>query len=169
MSITNAATGQPVKLSQLNHESESYSFGGHSGQAGGSFSITAPGRYTVTTGTPQNRAMTDVALGPGIGRGLVLSIVWAILGALAFIAAIATWIITRLRSRARFRGMAPPMFGGPGGIFPFGQPQQWNAGCGAPPGYGAPPGPGMPPGYGGQPYGQDSGRPTHEPPPPPPG
>lgn len=155
VSITNDASGQPVSLGSLGDAHESYSFGGHSGQAVASFTITTPGRYVVTTGTPTSPAPADIALGPGLGSALATAIVGLVFGILALIAAVFLVIGTAVRRRiwaARLLAGGPFAVRGapPAGAGPQ-QPSSYPGGAPA-----APPPPQ-------QPYGQYPGSAPNDP------
>lgn len=144
VSIRDASSGQPVQIETSGFASEKYSAGGHSGQSGGAFTIITPGRYVVTAGTPRNPAMTDVALGPGIGAALVLPILAIVFAPLFLISAVLTGALTALVRRRRARQLAyaglpggPAVPYGPG--VPYGGQAPWNPGAGAPGGYAPPP------------------------------
>jgi hypothetical protein len=130
-----------------------YDFGGHEGEGIFTFEAEQAGAYQVTT---TGDSTSTIAVGPGIGRGLVSSIVGGfVVGAIGVIAGIVVAIVTgvrRSRSRrmlnaARWARQGPS--GGPGAP---GAPGGWGAPPGA--GWSPPPGPtdaGYPPGQPGAP------------------
>lgn len=150
VSIHSDASGQQVSLSPLSGKQETYTIGGHSGQAVASFSITTPGQYVVNTGTSTDPAPADIALGPGIGSTLAIAIVGLVFGILALVGAVTLGIITAVlgsRRARRLRYAGPPgipgtPYGGPG-------PQQ--------------PYPGATPAVQQQPYGQYPGPAPNDP------
>jgi hypothetical protein len=135
-----------------------YNEGDQDGEGLWTFEVDEPGTYVVTTdGDPES----TVAIGRGIGSGIVATVVGSItVGSLSVIAGIAIAIIVGVRrsqNRNRLRGPLPP----PG-------PPGWGS-YGPPPGpYGAPaPGPAYPGGYAYPPggYGYPPGQPVAGPPP----
>jgi hypothetical protein len=137
--------------------SVTYDFGGHEGEGVFTFEAEEAGTYQVTT---TGDSTSTIAVGPGIGRGLVSSIVGGLaVGALGVIGGIVLAIVTGVRrsssrrklNAARWRQQGPPgMPGAPGapggwGAPPgpvWGQPQPGPAGA---PGWGQPMPPPVPP------------------------
>jgi hypothetical protein len=104
VSIQSQNSGQQVSISALHGKQETYSLGGHSGQAVASFTIVTPGKYVVNAGIPTEPAPTDIAVGPGIGSSLAEAIVGLVFAILGLIGAVAIGIVTRvLRCRAARR------------------------------------------------------------------
>jgi len=140
VSIQSQDSGQQVSITPLHGKQETYTLGGHSGQAVASFTIATPGRYVVNAGIPTDPAPADIAVGPGIGATLVQAIIGLVFGILALIAALAVGIITRvLRSRSARRLLyAPPvMQPGVAGV-PYASAGPQYPGAGTPPGPAAP-------------------------------
>jgi hypothetical protein len=162
LSIHNDASGQQVSLSPLSGKQETYTIGGHSGQAVASFTITTPGQYVVNTGTPTNPAPADIALGPGIGSTLAVAIVGLVFGILALVGAVTLGIITAVLRSQRARRLR---YTGPSGIpgTPYGEPgpQQPYPGVTPQQPYGQYPGPA--PNDPQQPYGQHPGPAPNDP------
>jgi hypothetical protein len=150
--LRSASSGQPVRIAGLSGKSENYTLGGHSGQAVASFTITRTGRYELTAAPLSGPPPTDVAVGRGLGGGIVRGILLIVAGILLFIAAFITGLITAIRRSRSRRRMAAPAWGTP---MPAGAP-----GPMPPPGNMPPPG-SMPP--------AGSMPPTGNMPPPPPG
>jgi hypothetical protein len=160
VSVTDPA-GEDVDLDRYS-SSVTYEASGHEGEGLYTFDAGVPGTYEVTaSGEPGS----GIAVGRGIGRGMVAAIVGSL--AIGFVAVVAGAVIaivvgvTRSRNRRalrpapRFGGWGPP----PGPVGPGGY---------GPTGYG--PGPG---GYGSTGYGPGPAGPASpgahgQPPPPPP-
>lgn len=153
-------TGEDVDLDSYDSR-VTYTGSDEEGIAMASFRADTSGEYTVTAEGPES--MT-IAIGPGLGRGIVATIVGAfVVGGLSVLAGIVIAVVVGIRrsqNRSRMRGPMPPP-GPPGG---WGQPAYgpyapgpYGSGPYAPaPGYGQ--GPASPPadrGHGG--YGASSG------------
>jgi hypothetical protein len=141
--LRRASSGQPVKIGGLSGKSENYTLGGHSGQAVASFTITRAGRYELTTAPLSGPPPTDVAVGRGLGGGIVRGILLIVAGILLFIAALVTGLITVIRRGRSRRRMAAPAWGTP---MPAGAPGPMPPAGSMPPAGPMPPPPGnMPP------------------------
>ena len=105
------ATGGPqVPVSTWRGATESYSTAGHQGQAAMSFTISRPGTYILATRLATANSVTDVAVGPGIGRGVLVPILLIIAGSLALAAGLATGVLIGiLRGRGRRAVAVPPV------------------------------------------------------------
>jgi hypothetical protein len=103
----------PVPMSEYGSD-VTYDVGGHHGRALYSFRISDPGRYVLRVGSPdgRERAATGegVAVGRGLGRGLVFRIVTALLvGFLGLAGGAVLIIVTAVkRHAARTRRRPPP-------------------------------------------------------------
>lgn len=151
--LLSQTTGQHVPISKLRNQTDFYNLGGHSGTAVGSFTIVAPGRYTLEAGQPSNSTLTDIAVGRGFVASLIASVVEIVIGILVLIGGgVAAVVIAIRRSIYRRRlmlGLVPAM------PYPGGPPMPYQAG----PIYPPPPSPQQPPHgqqppYGQPPYGQ---------------
>jgi hypothetical protein len=148
-------SGNDVPLDPYS-SSVTYSGSGHEGVAVSTFDADEAGTYTVET---QGDSGSEVAIGPGIGSGLVATIVggFAIGGAGVLAGGIMAIVVGVRRSQNRRSLMGP--------VPPPGPPGGWGAypSYGPPPGYGgyppAPSGPGYG-GYGGPGGGQPQGPPS---------
>jgi len=106
--LRSTSTGQPVKISVLHGSSTSYTLSGHSGQAVGSFTISQPGRYVLAATTPAaGAAPADVAVGGGLGGGIVRGVLFIVAGVLLFFGALLAALITAIRRRRGCRITAP--------------------------------------------------------------
>jgi hypothetical protein len=112
LAMISASSGRPVKISALSGESASYTLGGHSGQEVASFTISQPGRYVLRATPTSGATPADVAVGRGIGGGVVRGILFIVAAVLLFFAALITALITAIRHR-RGRRMAAPAQGAP--------------------------------------------------------
>jgi uncharacterized membrane protein YhaH (DUF805 family) len=101
--------GPQVSISSWQGSTESYGVTGHQGQAAMYFTIDHPGRYLLATGNATPGSITDVAVGRGIGRGILVPFILIIAGALALLAALLTGVITASRRRARRLRPGPPV------------------------------------------------------------
>ena len=137
--------------------SVTYDFGGHEGEGIYTFDVEQTGTYHVET---TGNSTSTVAVGRGIGRGLVSSIVGGfVIGAIGVIGGIVLAIVTGVR-RGRSRRMINAARWGQMG--PLGPP-----GPGAPGGWGAPPGAGWNQGWNQPPPGWGQPGPPQPGPPPP--
>lgn len=144
-------SGEEVDLDPYD-TSVTYTTSGEEGIAMSSFRADTSGEYTVSTEGP---GYVTVAIGPGLGRGLVTTILGAFaVGGLSVLAGIVIAVVVgirRSRNRSAMRGPLPPP--GPPGAWgqPAYPPGPYGSGPYAPaPGYGQ--GPASPPadrGYGG--------------------
>jgi hypothetical protein len=135
--------------------SVTYDFGSHEGEGVYTFEAEQAGTYQVTT---TGDSTSTIAVGPGIGRGLVSSIVGGfVVGAIGVIGGIVLAIVTGVRRGRSRRMLNAARWGRPG---PPGAPGGWGAPPGAgwsqpppgPAGPGGPPGPPPgPPGWSGSP------------------
>jgi uncharacterized membrane protein YhaH (DUF805 family) len=101
--------GPQVSISSWPGATESYGAAGHQGQTAMYFTIDHPGRYLLATGNATPGSITDVAVGRGIGRGLLVPFILIIAGGLALLAGLLTGVITASRRRARRRRPGPPV------------------------------------------------------------
>jgi hypothetical protein len=69
--------GPPVSISTWRGATQSYGVAGHQGQTAMSVTIGHPGRYLLRATNPIPRSITDLAVGRGIGRGVLISLVLA--------------------------------------------------------------------------------------------
>ena len=100
--------GPQVSLSTWRGITESYSAAGHQGQAAMYFTIDQPGRYVLAARNAAPRSITDVAVGRGIGQGILVPIVLIVAGSLAALAGLVTGTVTALRRRGARRMMPVP-------------------------------------------------------------
>ena len=92
--------GPQVSTSAWQGITESYGVTGHQGQAAMYFTIDHPGRYLLAAGNATPGSITDVAVGRGIGRGILIPFILIIAGAFAVLAGLVTGVITVSRRRA---------------------------------------------------------------------
>ncbi len=121
--------GPQVSIGTWQGITESYGITGHQGQAAMDFTIDHPGRYLLATGNATPGSITDVAVGRGIGRGILIPFVLIVAGAFAVLAGLVTGVVTVFRRRASRRrpGSAPmPQMGDRGS--PVGTPGENAAG-----------------------------------------
>jgi hypothetical protein len=78
---------------------ESSSIAGHQGQTAMYFTIDRPGRYLLATRNAAPGSITDVAVGRGIGRGILGPLVLIIAGSFALLAGLLIGVITAFRRR----------------------------------------------------------------------
>jgi hypothetical protein len=129
--------------------SVTYDFGGHEGEGVFTFDAEQAGTYEVTT-TGDSISSSTIAVGPGIGRGLVSSIVGGfVVGAIGVIGGIVLAIVTGVRRGRSRRTLNALRWGGPRPPWAPGMPGGW----GAPPGAGWGPAPGAPGPQGGPGWG----------------
>lgn len=101
--------GPQVSISTWQGATESYSIAGHQGQTAMYFTIDNPGRYLLATRNAAPGSITDVAVGRGIGRGILVPLVLIIAGSSAALAGLLTGVVTVFRRRrARRSGPVPP-------------------------------------------------------------
>jgi hypothetical protein len=112
LAMISASTGRPVKISALAGETESYTLGGHSGQAVASVTISQAGRYVLRVTPTSGATPADVAVGRGIGGGIVRGVLFIVAAVLLFLAALITALVTAIRHR-RGRRMSAPAQGAP--------------------------------------------------------
>lgn len=111
----------------------SYDFGGHEGEGIYTFDAEEPGSYEVTV---QGDSTSVVAVGPGIGRGLVSTVVGGfVVGGIGVVGGGVLAIVTGVRRSSSRRMIAAQWTQRPGPPGASGWP-------GAPGGWGAPPAPG---------------------------
>jgi uncharacterized membrane protein YhaH (DUF805 family) len=82
--------GPPVAISTWRGATESYGVAGHEGQTAMHFTIGHPGRYLLVAQNAMPRSITDVAVGRGIGRGML----WVLLILVALLALIPAGLVT---------------------------------------------------------------------------
>jgi hypothetical protein len=107
LAMVSASSGRAVKISALTGETESYTLGGHSGQAVASVTISQAGRYVLRVTPTSGATPADVAVGAGLGGGIVRGVLLIVAAVLLFFAAVITAIITAIRHRRRRRMYAP--------------------------------------------------------------
>lgn len=93
--------GPQVSIGTWQGITESYGITGHQGQAAMYFTIDHPGRYLLATRNATPGSITDVAVGRGIGRGILVPFILIVAGFLALLAGLVTGVITGSRRRAR--------------------------------------------------------------------
>ena len=81
--------GPPIAISTWRGATESYGVAGHEGQTAMHFTIGHPGRYLLVAQNAMPRAITDVAVGRGIGRGML----WVLLILVALVALIPAGLV----------------------------------------------------------------------------
>jgi hypothetical protein len=84
-----ASGGPPVAISTWRGATESYGVAGHEGQTAMHFTIGHPGRYLLVAQNAIPRSITDVAVGRGIGRGML----WVLLILVALFALIPAGLV----------------------------------------------------------------------------
>jgi uncharacterized membrane protein YhaH (DUF805 family) len=121
--------GPQVSIRAWQGITESYGVTGHQGQAAMSFTIDHPGRYLLTAGNATPGSITDVAVGRGIGRGILVPFVLIAAGFFALLAGLLTGLVTVSRRRASRRGPGPPVIPQTGDWrSPAGTPGEYAAG-----------------------------------------
>ena len=91
--------GPQVSVSTWQGTTQSYSIAGHEGQTAAYFTIDRPGRYLLATGNATPSSITDVAVGRGIGRGILVPFILIAVGSLAALAGLVTGVVTVSRRR----------------------------------------------------------------------
>src|SRR5215469_6391613 len=81
-----ASGGPQVSIGTWRRLTESYGISGHQGQTAMYFTIDHPGRYLLAAGNATPGSITDVAVGRGIGRGILISFILIVAGAFAVLA-----------------------------------------------------------------------------------
>jgi len=81
--------GPPVAITIWRGATESYGVAGHEGQTAMHFTIGHPGRYLLVAQNAIPRSITDVAVGRGIGRGML----WVLLILVALFALIPAGLV----------------------------------------------------------------------------
>jgi Domain of unknown function (DUF4389) len=118
--LVSANGGAPVSVANWQGLEEGYSVAGHQGQTAAYFTITRPGSYVLATKDVTPRAITDLAVGRGIGRAVLTSVLLIAAGLVALLGAGLWFGLTALRrSRAR-RGLL--QFPGDTGSMPWPSP-----------------------------------------------
>jgi hypothetical protein len=117
--LQSQATGRPVRISALQKQLDFYNVGARRGTAEGSFTIGAPGRYTLRAGPPTGSAVQDIAVGRAIVGSLIAAVVETIIGVLALIAGVVVAVVIaarrgRYRRRLRRADLPPGMWPYPG-------------------------------------------------------
>jgi hypothetical protein len=98
--------GPPVSISTWRGVTESYSVTGHQGQAAMAITIGHPGKYVLRAADAAPRSITDVAVGRGIGHGLLFPLLLALVALVALIpAGLLFGGITAVRRRRARRGL----------------------------------------------------------------
>jgi hypothetical protein len=103
--LRDAATGQAVTISDGSGGTEKYTIGRHSGQSVARFTITRPGRYVLSAHPSGGVAPADVAVGQGLGGGLLAGVLLVIGAVACFVTGLLTVIFTLARRRRRGRVM----------------------------------------------------------------
>jgi len=98
-----ASGGPQVSMGTWRGITESYGITGHQGQAAMYFTVDHPGRYLLAAGNATPGSITDVAVGRGIGRGILIPFVLIVAGAFAVLAGLVTGVVTVFRRRASRR------------------------------------------------------------------
>jgi hypothetical protein len=101
--------GPPVAISAWRGATESYGAAGHAGQTAMYFTIDHPGRYLLDAKNAIPRSITDVAVGRGIGHGML----WLLLILVALFALIPAGLVVGgvtffRRRRARCNPLKAP-------------------------------------------------------------
>jgi hypothetical protein len=119
------AGGPAVSLSTWRGATESYGAAGHQGQAAMSFTIARPGRYYLAARAVTPRSITDLAVGRGIGRGVLIRLLLLLIGILVLTPAglLVGGITVGRRHRARRAAAAPAWTGSAG---PTALPGSWG-------------------------------------------
>jgi len=98
--------GPPVSISTWRGATQSYGVAGHQGQAAMQVTIGQPGRYLLRATDVVPRSITDLAVGRGIGRGLLIPLVLALVALFALIpAGLLAGGVTFLRRRRARRNL----------------------------------------------------------------
>jgi len=79
--------GPPVSISTWRGATQSYGVAGHQGQTAMQVTIGHPGRYLLRATNVVPDSITDVAVGRGIGRGMLIPLVLSLVALFAFIPA----------------------------------------------------------------------------------
>jgi len=101
--------GTQVPVSIWQGTTLSYSIAGHQGQTAVYFTIDRPGRYLLATGNATPGSITDVAVGRGIGRGILVPFILIAVGSLAALAGLVTGVVAVSRRRKPGPPVMPPM------------------------------------------------------------
>lgn len=101
--------GPQVPVSTWPGITQSYSIAGHQGQTAVYFTIDRPGRYLLATGNATPGSIADVAVGRGIGRGILVPFILIAVGSLAALAGLVTGVVTASRRRKPGPPVMPPM------------------------------------------------------------
>ena len=109
LALQPADGGPQVSVSTWQGITQSYSIAGHQGQTAVYFTIDRPGRYLLATGNATPDSITDVAVGRGIGRGILVPFILIAVGSLAALAGLVTGVVTVSRRRRPGPPMMPPM------------------------------------------------------------
>jgi uncharacterized membrane protein YhaH (DUF805 family) len=98
-----ASGGPQVSIGTWQGITESYGITGHQGQTAMDFTIDHPGRYLLAAGNATPGSITDVAVGRGIGPGILIPFVLIAAGTFAVLAGLVTGVVTVFRRRASRR------------------------------------------------------------------
>jgi len=101
--------GPQVSVGTWQGITESYGITGHQGQAAMYFTIDHPGRYRLGTTNANPGSITDVAVGRGIGRGILVPFILVVAGSLAVLAGLVTGLVTVSRRRRPGPPVIPQM------------------------------------------------------------
>src|SRR5215813_6608738 len=100
--------GPQVSVSTWQGITQSYSIAGHQGQTAVYFTIDRPGRYMLATGNATPDSITDVAVGRGIGHGILVAFILIAVGSLAALSGLVTGVVTFSRRRKPGPPVMPP-------------------------------------------------------------
>ena len=125
LALQPADGGPQVSVSTWQGITQSYGIAGHQGQAAAYFTIDRPGRYLLATGNATPGSIAGVAVGRGIGRGILVPFILIAVGSLAALAGLVTGVVTVSRRRKPGPPVTPPMGDGRS---PAGPPGEHAAG-----------------------------------------
>lgn len=111
MGLLSEIGGTPVAVSAFRGATETYGVTGHQGQAAMYFTISQPGRYLLTTGDATPSSIADIAVGRGIGLGILIPLVLTLVGLFALVTGLALGGVTVFQRR---RARRHPGVYGPG-------------------------------------------------------
>jgi hypothetical protein len=101
--LRDAVTGQAVAIRDESGATERYTIGRHSGRSVARFTITRPGRYLLAASPDGGPGPADVAVGQGLGDGLVAGVLLIIGGVFCFVGGLLIVIFTVIRRRRKGR------------------------------------------------------------------
>lgn len=115
-----AGGGEPVDFTDVGLSS-TYTVGSRHLQSVATFTITETGTYTLSAAEPTDPGITSVAVGPGIGRWIVLPLALILTAIFVFgPATLLVWLVTFFRRRGFVKRQAAARASTPG--FPYHQP-----------------------------------------------